>query len=93
MVVEVISWEFSLPGCTSLKEKRSVLRSVKDRLRSRFNVSVSETAFHDVHSRGEISAAWVTTDQRQSDAVASSLDDFVASHARAVLVGTRRERL
>ena len=43
MVVASQSWELSLPGCTSLKDKRSVIRSLKDRLRTRYHLSVAET--------------------------------------------------
>ncbi|HOJ69456.1 MAG TPA: DUF503 domain-containing protein, partial [Candidatus Hydrogenedentes bacterium] len=36
-----------IPGAVSLKEKRRVVKSLKDRLRGRFNCSVAETAWHD----------------------------------------------
>ena len=64
MVVGVLSLELSLPGCSSLKEKRSVIRSIKDRLRHRYNVSVAETAYQDVKTRAELTVALVATDGR-----------------------------
>ncbi len=36
-----------IPGSQSLKEKRTVLRSIKDRTRSRFNIAVSELDYQD----------------------------------------------
>ncbi|NOY22102.1 MAG: DUF503 domain-containing protein [Acidobacteria bacterium] len=36
-----------IPGSQSLKEKRMVLRSIKDRTRSRFNIAVSELDYQD----------------------------------------------
>ena len=57
MVVASQTWRLSLPGCSSLKEKRSVVRSLRDRLRSRFHLSVAETDLQDVHSRAELSVA------------------------------------
>ena len=42
MTIGVYTFELHLPSAQSLKEKRKVLRRLKDRLRSRFNVSVSE---------------------------------------------------
>jgi uncharacterized protein YlxP (DUF503 family) len=40
-----------LPGALSLKDKRQVLRSLKDRLRGQFNVSVAEVDHQDLHQR------------------------------------------
>jgi uncharacterized protein YlxP (DUF503 family) len=80
MVVGVRSWELHLPGAHSLKEKRAVLKSMKDRLHNQFNVSVAETAHHDVWQRAELTVALVATDRRQADAVLSAVDAFVASN-------------
>jgi uncharacterized protein YlxP (DUF503 family) len=38
---------FTIPGAMSLKEKRMVVKSVKERCRSRFNVSVVECGEND----------------------------------------------
>lgn len=92
MVVNVISWELSIPGCGSLKEKRTVVRSLKDRLRNRFNVSVAETSLQDVRDRAEITVALVATDGRFADSQCEQIDRFVAGHGRAVIVGTHRTR-
>ena len=59
MVVASQTWQLSLPGCASLKEKRSVVRSLKDRLRGRFQLSVAETGLQDVHGQAELSVALV----------------------------------
>jgi len=90
MVVGSISWELSLPACGSLKEKRAVLRSIKDRIRHRFNVSVAETDFQDVWTRAELSVALVATDGRFAESVLDKVDDFVERNARAVITRTRR---
>ncbi len=79
MVIGVRSWELHLPGAHSLKEKRSVLKSVKDRLHNQFNVSVAETAHHDVWQRAELTVCLVATDRRQADAVLGKVDAYVAS--------------
>ena len=48
MPVGLLTLEIHLPYSHSLKEKRAVLRKVKDRLRSRFNVAVAEMDHRDV---------------------------------------------
>ncbi|MBW3654888.1 MAG: DUF503 domain-containing protein, partial [Gemmatimonadetes bacterium] len=54
MVVGLVVWELHIPGCASLKEKRMVVKSLKDRLHAKVNVSAAETAHHDLLQRSEI---------------------------------------
>jgi uncharacterized protein YlxP (DUF503 family) len=91
MVVASLTWELSLPGCSSLKEKRSVIRSLRDRLRTRFNVSVAETGLQDVHARAQLSIALVASDGRIAESMLDKLDRFVEDHGGALIVGVRRE--
>lgn len=91
MVVGLISWQLSLPGCRSLKEKRMVIRSLRDRVRHRFNVSVAETDHQDVWTRAEISVAVVAGDRRFADSVLDKVDQFLVEDGRAVIAGTTRE--
>lgn len=86
MVVVVSSFRLSLPGCGSLKEKRMVIRSLKDRIKHRFNVSVAETQDQDVWTRAEITVALVATDQRFADSVMSKVDDLMEKDGRAIIV-------
>jgi hypothetical protein len=46
MTIGVYTFEVHLPGARSLKDKRQVVRSLKERLRSRHNVAVSEMEEH-----------------------------------------------
>jgi uncharacterized protein len=48
MPVGLLTLELHLPEAHSLKDKRQVLRSLKDRLRRHFNVAVAELDFQDV---------------------------------------------
>lgn len=91
MVVASCTWELALPGCSSLKEKRSVVRSIRDRLRSRFNVSVAETGLQDVRDRAELSIALVSSDGRQAESILDKADRLVESHGGALIVGVRRD--
>ena len=93
MVVGVVTWEFHLDGCRSLKEKRRVLKSLKDRLHHRFNVSVAETAHHDRWQRAELSCCVVARDRRQAESVLSSVDNTVELHPGARIVDTVRSFL
>ena len=86
MVVGLMVWDLHLPGCTSLKEKRMVLKSLKQRLHNQFSVSVAETDHQDLHQRAEIAACVVSTDRRHAASVLSSADRLVADEGRARII-------
>jgi uncharacterized protein YlxP (DUF503 family) len=62
MVVGILRLTLYVPGASSLKDKRQVLRKVIDRLRSRFNVSVAEVADNDIWQRAVVGIAAVAND-------------------------------
>ena len=86
MVVGVVVWELHVPGCRSLKDKRQVVKSLKDRLHARFNVSAAETAHQDLLQRAEIAVCVVSGDRRQAQSVLSSCDRLVEEEGRARIV-------
>ena len=47
MTIGLLTLEIHIPDARSLKDKRQVLRSLKDRLRARFNVAVAELDYQD----------------------------------------------
>ena len=54
MIIGFLALEIYLPYCHSLKEKRMRLTSIKDKLRKKFNVAVSELDYHDKWQRSKI---------------------------------------
>jgi uncharacterized protein YlxP (DUF503 family) len=88
VVVGLITWELHLAACQSLKEKRHVLKSLKDRLHNRFNVSAAETDHHDLWQRAELSACVVSTDREHAERVLREADRLVERAAGARIVDT-----
>jgi hypothetical protein len=66
MVVGLLSIELHLPGSRSLKDKRMVLRGIKDRLR-KFNVAVAEIDHHDLWQRAGIGVVTISTTNVHAD--------------------------
>ena len=91
MVVGVMWWELSLPGVSSLKEKRMVVRSLKDRIHHRFKVSVAETDHQDVWTRAQLAVAIVSNDGKHADEVLDQVDRMVGQDGRALVLDRRRE--
>jgi uncharacterized protein len=77
MVIALLTLECHLPMAQSLKDKRMVLRSVKDRLR-RFNVAVAEVAHQDLWQRAGIAVVTVagseTLAQQELEAVSDAIE-------------------
>lgn len=86
MVVGIVTWDLHLNGCASLKDKRRIVKGLKDRLHQRFNVSVAETDAHDLWQRAELSCAVVATDRRQAEEVLGAADRFVGGHELARII-------
>ena len=66
MVVALLSVEMFLPGSRSLKDKRMVLRRIKDRL-ARFNVAVAEVEHHDLWQRAGLAVVTVAVSDDHAD--------------------------
>ena len=74
MVVGVCKLDLRIPENHSLKEKRHVLRKLTDRVRSRFNVAISEVGDNDLWQRAQMGFCTVGNDRRH---INSSLDKVI----------------
>ncbi len=83
-----MTWELHLAACRSLKDKRHVLKSLKDRLHNRFNVSAAETAHQDLWQRAELTVAVVSTDRRHAEDVLHEVDRLVEGANGARIMDT-----
>jgi hypothetical protein len=90
VAIGVIVWDLEVIGAQSLKEKRSAVKSLKDRLRERFHVAVGETDHLDLWQRAELTACTVSNERRQAERVLQSLDDFVAGDGRVRVIDVYR---
>ncbi|HUF49461.1 MAG TPA: DUF503 domain-containing protein [Longimicrobiales bacterium] len=89
-VVGVIVWQLEIIGSQSLKEKRSVVKSLKERLQSRFRVSAAETNYQDVWQRAELAAAVVSGDQHHVSEVLDATDRLVLNDMRVRVISVQR---
>ncbi len=59
MIVGVLQTELFIPNAASLKEKRMVLKSLKDRIRKKYNVSLAETGYQEKWQRSQMAFALI----------------------------------
>jgi len=81
MPIGLLTLEIHIPDARSLKDKRQVLRSLKDRLRGQFNVAVAELEHQDVWQRAVVGVVSLSNDEHH---LRESLDR-VASEAERLL--------
>ena len=74
MVIGVCKLDLRIPENHSLKEKRHVLRKLIDRVRTRFNVAISEVGDNDLWQRAQMGFCTVGNDRRH---INSSLDKVI----------------
>ncbi len=77
MIVGVLRVELYMPYARSLKEKRKVLRSIKDRLRGSFNVSVSEVDNHDLWQRASLGISVTGSDYAHLQEIVDRMLEFL----------------
>ena len=94
MVVGALLMTLHLPASHSLKDKRQVVRSLTERVRHRFAVSVSEVDALDQWQRCVIGLACVSNDVAHVDSVIARAVDFLASgHEGAILLEYHTETI
>ena len=69
MIVSMIQLVFEIQDVDSIKEKRRIIRSVKDKLRRRFNISVAEVDLLDSLSFGHLGGALVSNSKTFGESV------------------------
>jgi hypothetical protein len=92
MIVAVALFELHIPHARSLKEKRMVVRSVRDKLRN-LDLSAKEVAFQDLHQRARIAVSFVALDNSAADAVLDKIQTLVQSNHDATVAGWTSEKL
>jgi uncharacterized protein YlxP (DUF503 family) len=71
--------ELALAGCTSLKEKRALVKPLLNRLRTKFDVAAAEVEHHDAWRRATLGLTAVSNDARHANEVISAAVNFVES--------------
>ncbi|MGA2143073.1 MAG: DUF503 domain-containing protein [Brevinematales bacterium] len=78
MYIGILSVEMSIPYLESIKERRNVLRSIKDMVKKKFNVSIAEiTETEDVTPSAKIAVAAVSGDASYLQSILSNVFNMI----------------
>jgi uncharacterized protein len=92
-VVGVLTLELRLENAHSLKDKRNVVQSLKNRLRHKFNVAVAEIDAQDLWQRATVAAVTVSSSHQFAEKVLQSVEDEAAALLGAELADATVEWL
>lgn len=93
MVVGVLQFDLHVPWAESLKDKRRVVRSVKDRLHREHQVSVAEVGSLESHTLATLGLAVVSADGARAGRVLDGVTEKLRGLTDAELGETRRDIL
>lgn len=93
MVVGVCTVELWIPESQSLKDKRQVLHSMKDRLRGKFNLSIAEVDGQDLWQKSVLGMACVANDGSHVEQVLEQALNVIKSMPTIEVVRVHRELL
>ena len=93
MVVGICTVELWIPESQSLKDKRQVLHSLKDRLRGKFNLSIAEVDGQDLWQKAVLGMACVANDGSHIEQVLEQALNVIKSMPTIEVVRVHRELL
>lgn len=93
IIVGLCTVELFIPGSQSLKDKRQVLLSLKDRLRDKFNLSVAEVDGQDLWQKTVLGLACVANEGRYVNQVCDQALNLIRNVPAVEIVHSRVELL
>jgi uncharacterized protein YlxP (DUF503 family) len=93
MRIGIVTASISIPESHSLKDKRSVLRSMKDRAIGKMNVSVAEVGRQDMWNYSDMAFVTVAANSEIVQSRISEISEFLRSDPRYVLINLSTEIL
>jgi uncharacterized protein YlxP (DUF503 family) len=86
MLVALARFDLRIPACGSLKEKRHVVKTLSNAIRSTFNVSVAEVDHHDLWQRTALAVAVAAGEGYHAKRVLHEVEKLVERWAEVELI-------
>jgi len=89
--IGLLTLELRIEHAHSLKDKRHVVKSLKERLRNRHNISIAEIDHQDLWQRAMLAAVTVSSDRTRAEQVLQAVEHDAASQVGECLVAAQME--
>ncbi len=93
MIVGILTIEIHISEAHSLKEKRFILRSLKDRIRNKFNVSIAEIDTNDLWQRCVLGVACIANETKIINQILDRVKNIILNTPTVELIDSRMEML
>jgi uncharacterized protein YlxP (DUF503 family) len=93
MIVGLLTLELYIPEADSLKSKRFIIRSLKDRIKHKYNVSIAEVDANDLWQRSILGAACVANERKIINQTLDGIRDLILRTPSVELINSRIEML
>lgn len=93
MIIGIIKFMILISTSNSLKEKRMVLRSLKNRLRNNFNISVIELDDHDKWQKSTLALATIGSEKTRVNSLLSNIINFLEGSKQIQLLDYEMEMI
>ena len=91
MIIGSLRIQLLLPGCRSLKSKRQIKNSIRDKTRSRFNVSVAEVGHQELWQRTALGFAAIGSSRKVVESTLSKIENMVENMGKGELLDVQLE--
>ena len=93
MFVGIVRIELHLPGCRSLKDKRSIVRGLKDRIRERVHAAVAEVDHQDLWQRTALGVSVVSGESHHVSEMLQSVRRLVEGTFGAEIIDWQEQQV
>ncbi len=93
MIIGVLTLQFHLPGCRSLKEKRRRLIGIRDKYGKTPTIAVCESGLNDQHQKAQWSFVTAANEKRMVESSLAKIEDAIALGVDAVIMDRELEFL
>ncbi len=92
-IIGLMTLDLIIPSCNSLKDKRIVIKSIKDKIQQKFNVSIAEVDFQDKWQRARLAIAQVGNNYQYIEKNMNSIYRLIESKGYAEITNHNLEYL
>ena len=93
MIIGAMNLDIRIYDSHSLKDKRTVISSLKDKLRKKFNISIIESSFQDLWQKSRISIVMVSNIKKNIDQSFDKIEEFIYKNMSGEILNSQREYL
>lgn len=93
MIIGICTCEIYIFNANSLKSKRSVVKSIIEKSKNRFNISIAEVGENDKWQKSIIAFSTISNDQRLVEETIEKVINFFDSYSEIEIININREIL